>query len=156
MFTFDLGELTTNLIALPAKHRIAFASSCCELLPNYRAFSLMENWGDVHILEQSLDVVWQFLSGVEVKRGQIHNLKEQCEKVIPDTEVSSSLFTSAALDAASAVYETLTCCLNAGAERVAVWAVWHGILSICLFKFMMDWTILIQILSKNLGASTYD
>jgi uncharacterized protein len=120
MLTFDLGELTTKLIALPVKHRIVFVASCCErLLPNYRAFSLMENWGDVHILERSLDVVWQFLSGVEVKTGQIHKLKEQCEKVTPDTEDFSSLFTSAALDAASAVCETLTCCLNADAERVA-------------------------------------
>ncbi|MDX2043932.1 MAG: DUF416 family protein [Acidobacteriota bacterium] len=118
MIEFDLEELTQELQMLPKTHRIAFAASCCErLLPNYQAFTLIEQWGNWRVLRESLDNVWEWLKGEVLSNEQLLSLSEQCEAIAPDTEDFSSLFTSSALDAANAVALTLQSCIKGDAAK---------------------------------------
>ena len=65
LYKFD--ALEKELERLPPLYRIAFAASCCErLLPNYNAFSCMENLGDPSVLRNALNEVWQILQGKPV------------------------------------------------------------------------------------------
>ncbi len=62
---FDEQQLTRDLVALPASHRVAFAASCCErLVPNYQAFALMEDWGNPRLLRRALDAAWKTAEGI--------------------------------------------------------------------------------------------
>jgi uncharacterized protein len=120
MLTFDHDALKDKLEALPVSHRIAFGASCCErLLPNYRAFSLQEAWGNFDLLRYSLDVIWSLLKGSQIDVREIEMLIQQCKEVIPDTENFSSNYTSAALDASASVVETLNSCITGSAENIA-------------------------------------
>ncbi len=106
--------------ALPPKHRIAFAASCCErLLPNYHAFASTERWGEPTALRQALDEVWRFAAGAIVTEQRIDALVRACRSATPDLDDFSSLLASLALDAAAAVVSTLECCLDGASKRVA-------------------------------------
>jgi hypothetical protein len=73
----------------------------------------MENWGRPEILRRSLNEVWDSLErGISLSTDRIDALKQQCDQIIPDTEDFSSTYTSAALDAGTAVLATLECCRN--------------------------------------------
>jgi hypothetical protein len=118
--SFDLNNLVKELDRLPKMHRVAFAASCCErLLPNYYAFSIMDQWGDFDLLRKALDEVWRWLKGDPLSLEHAVNLADKCYAVAPDTEDFSSLFTSSALDAANAIVETLWCCVDGDARRAA-------------------------------------
>lgn len=118
---FDEEHLAEQLAALPPGHRTAFAASCCErMLPNYTAFSRMENWGRPEMLRGALDEVWEILGGRPAREEHIRPLFETCVGLAPDTEDFQSLFVSAAGDAAGAVAYTLECCLDGDAERAAM------------------------------------
>jgi uncharacterized protein YjaG (DUF416 family) len=117
---FDIKALEGELSQLPLTHRLAFAASCCErLLPNYSAFSRMENWGHPEGLRSALDEVWKFLEGKKLTSEHIEEIKKKCEKATPDTEDFSSLYTSAALDAGVAILETLESCRDGCPQRIA-------------------------------------
>jgi hypothetical protein len=109
-----------RLVRLPERHRIAFAASCCErLLPNYAAFSRMTGWGDVQALRTALDRAWAALSGDALDEAERRDLIAACDRHSPDTENFTSELTSAALDAAAAVNETLQCLSDPTASRAA-------------------------------------
>jgi uncharacterized protein len=117
---FDESELIRRLETLPPRHRAAFAASCCErLLPNYAAFSRMENWGQPELLREALDEAWGILEGRDVPEERVRALMESCTEAVPDTEDFQSLFVSAAGDAAAAIAYTLECCLNGDTEQAA-------------------------------------
>ncbi|MBK8909904.1 MAG: DUF416 family protein [Chlorobi bacterium] len=103
-----LNQLKQNLNSLKElqyEHKIMFAAACCErMLPNYKAFSEIENWGDVSALSNALAIAWQF---VKTKDENILELIQQCENQAPDTEIFNSLYTSAALDASNSIVESL-------------------------------------------------
>ena len=116
---FDMDDLERQLKVLSVKHRIAFAASCCErLLPNYRAFSRMENWGKPEVLSLAVDEIWNSILTLSLSQSRLKELKTECDKVIPDTEDFSTIYTSAALDAGTAVTTTLDCYLT-GEPRLA-------------------------------------
>lgn len=118
--TFDLDGLILELENFPNPYRIAFTASCCErLLPNYQAFVVMEQWGDFSLLRKALNEVWKVLEGENLSSDYLLDLSRQCENVAPDTEDFSSVFTSAALDAASGVALALQCCIDGGASKAA-------------------------------------
>jgi hypothetical protein len=120
MNAFNLIERERQLDGLSKHHRIAFAASCVErLLPNYTAFSRMEQWGDADLLHESLEKIWAYVQGGALSEMQFDELIEECEKIVPDTEDFSSRYTSAALDAANAVIETLSCCKDGSSHRAA-------------------------------------
>lgn len=92
---------------------MAFAASCCErLIPNYQAFVQKEKWGDYDLLRSALDKVWSFLAEEKIEKAQTLKIIETCEEIVPDTENFSSTFTSAALDAATAIIATLEACIS--------------------------------------------
>lgn len=116
----DEDQLEEELQSLPRECRIAFAASCCErLLPNYQAFSVMEGWGDYALLRGALDEVWSWLAGELPPKSHVRRLARLCEELAPDTEEFTSLFVSAAGDAAAAVSYTLECCLDGDAVHAA-------------------------------------
>jgi uncharacterized protein YjaG (DUF416 family) len=87
------------------------------MLPNYEKFFAMENWGRPEILATSLEKVWSSLTRQPLTHERIEELTRRCEEAAPDTERFNSLYTSSALDAASALVETLRCCEDGDASH---------------------------------------
>ena len=115
-----LESLQKQLATLPTLHRVAFAAACCErLLPNYIAFSKLEGWGDAEVLRSALDHVWQSIMERRFDEALIREFISKVEANTPDTEAFDSAITSAALDAGTAIAETLECCLDGDPIRVA-------------------------------------
>ncbi|BAY25421.1 hypothetical protein NIES2100_52270 [Calothrix sp. NIES-2100] len=84
---FDLESLKQKLEKLPQLHRMAFAASICErMLPNYNAFSRMENWGDPSVPRKVLDEIWQVLQGRQIDETRIRQLQKDLEGVCPDSD----------------------------------------------------------------------
>ena len=104
-----LSVLRTRLSMLKYQESLAFAASCCErLLPNYKAFAREVRWGNPTGLGQAVDLIWR-LAGTESSAADavIREAVKICDAAAPDTEKFSSVLTSAALDAASSIAETL-------------------------------------------------
>jgi|SRR5580704_8474189 uncharacterized protein YjaG (DUF416 family) len=117
---FDLAGLERELSAVRPRRRVAFAASCCErLLPNYVAFWKEGKRGSPAVLREALDAVWTAAMGQEVSSARIDHLYAQVDRVIPDTEVFSSDYTSPALDAGAALEEALRCCVDYAPARAA-------------------------------------
>ncbi|MEH2258927.1 DUF416 family protein [Nostoc sp.] len=120
LYKFD--ALEKELGGLPHLHRIAFAASCCErLLPNYNAFSRLENWGDPSVLRTALNEVWQILQGKPVDAALIRRLIEDCEDVIPDSDDFTSpnlIYDVEAQEAGIAICNTLEACLNPTPQQI--------------------------------------
>ena len=117
LYNFD--ALEKELVGLPPLHRIAFAASCCErLLPNYNAFSRLENWGDPFVLRTALDEVWQILQGKPVDAAFIRKLIEDCEGVIPDSDDFGGLSDMLAQEAAIAICNSLEACLDPTPQQI--------------------------------------
>jgi len=116
---FDPEFLRLQLDKLPARHRTTFAAACCErLLPNYAAFAREVRWGEPETLRAALDHIWRVLGGGSLDRGEINRLVAKCDSVIPDTEDFDTSSVSAALDAGTAVVETLRSLLDGDSQRV--------------------------------------
>lgn len=115
---FDPVLLGQQLEGLSKDRRVAFCAACCQrMLHNYDKFSRMENWGRPHLLTTALAAVWSCLEGRPLAKARIDELARECEEVAPDTEQFSSLYASSALDAASALVETLRCCEDGDPRR---------------------------------------
>src|SRR5262249_35383805 len=114
------AALAARLGRLRRDHRIVFAASCCErLFPNYLAFYEAEGWGDPKILRSALDEVWSHALGKHLSIQRIPTLIQQTDRVIPDTEDFRCPFTSAALDAGTAIIVALQCAANGSADSSA-------------------------------------
>lgn len=102
-----------DLSALSPESATAFAASCCErMLPHYEAFVSDERWGDVTPLRLALDAVWKHIEGTRLSVEEGRRLLVHLDRVTPDTEDFDSRYVSAALDAASAIYAAVECCLG--------------------------------------------
>jgi uncharacterized protein YjaG (DUF416 family) len=118
---FDMELLEQRLFVLSKMHCLAFAATCAErLLPNYSAFQRASQWGSVEVLRSSLDSVWRLLSGESVSEEVVLEQISKCDSVLPDTEEFDSPLTSSALDAGSAVVETLKIVIDGSPRRAAV------------------------------------
>ena len=105
-----LGILKAKVVRLGHAKSLAFAAACCErAIPNYEVFSLEEHWGNSKILRRSLDSIWLFIAEARnnVDRSHTERLLEALNMVTPDTENFKSILTSAALDAAISIAESL-------------------------------------------------
>jgi uncharacterized protein YjaG (DUF416 family) len=117
--SFDPISLRRDLDQLSRLHRVAFAATCCErLLPNYAAFSREVHWGEPAMLRGAVDYIWDVLGGGPLDRAEVDRLIERCDIVIPDTENFDTSAVSAALDAGTAVTETLRSLLDGDTDRV--------------------------------------
>ncbi|MGE0454264.1 MAG: DUF416 family protein [Vicinamibacteria bacterium] len=112
-------ELASAIDGMPLVHQMAFAAACCErLLPNYRAFSEKENWGDWGALRTALDAVWRVIDGDTLAGAAIAHMRKAVSAATPTPGSSySSSHTSAALDASAAVLELLSMCADGSAEH---------------------------------------
>lgn len=119
-YQFDEEKLRKELSELSEWHTVAFAAACCErLLPNYMAFSQREQWGDSDLLRIALDEIWASLNARSINIPYLNELIAKCEKIIPDPDDFNSRLTSPALDASSAIAETLEALIDKKAEKVA-------------------------------------
>lgn len=119
LYKFDDKFLYEKLIELPFFYRIAFGASCCErLLPNYKKFVEEEKWGNYKFLEDTLEEIWSYICGKELIDDRIMMLAKRCYEVTPDADEFSSIYTSFAIDAGGAVYETLRSCLDKGVKHI--------------------------------------
>jgi uncharacterized protein YjaG (DUF416 family) len=101
METFDEGRLGRSLRKLPPWKRIAFMAQIGErMLPNFQRFSAETGFGDVSVLRNALDTAWAWIESGRLL-SNLAELREACEQQAPDTELFSSPYTSAALDAAN-------------------------------------------------------
>ena len=117
LYKFD--ELDQELERLQPFHRLAFAAACCErMLPNYNAFSRMENWGNPSILRIALDEVWHILQGKPVDAALIQQLIEDCEDAIPDSDEIGGFYDVEAQEAAIAICVTLETCLDPSVQQI--------------------------------------
>ncbi len=118
MEAFDETRLLLLVEGMPAWRRVAFMVYCCErMLPNYLSFSAETGFGNVGSLRSALDTVWDW---VETSRALL-NLKclvSSCEEQAPDTTKFSSVFTSAALDATTAIAVTLEALTDVTAKQL--------------------------------------
>ncbi len=119
---YKFEALEKELEGLPPLRRIAFAVSCCErVLPNYNAFSRMENWGAPSVVRTALDEVWQILQGKPVDAALIRQLIKDCENIIPDSDDftgSNLIYDVEAQEAAIAICNTLEACLDPTPQQI--------------------------------------
>lgn len=117
---FNLKALEKELEALPPLHRLAFAASICErLLPNYNAFSRMENYGDPSVLRKALDEVWQILEGKPVDTERIQQFYNGLDIICPDSDdYYDSYYTFEAQEALFAIRSTLRASIHLEIKNV--------------------------------------
>lgn len=107
MEIFDETKILLAAEGMPDWKRVAFMAYCCErMLPNYRSFQVDTGYGDIAPMRSALDIVWRWIENAQpVPDSDV--LASACEKQSPDTAEFSSIYTSAALDAATATAATL-------------------------------------------------
>ncbi len=116
----DIEKLTSSLRSLPHRKQLAFAASVAErLLPNYEAFFRESGWGDPRVIRSGLDAVWAFVRRRQLSADVVQSLERAITKVTPEPGEFESALASAALDAANAVNQSLTCCLRQDPKKVA-------------------------------------
>ncbi|MGH7334184.1 MAG: DUF416 family protein [Candidatus Rokuibacteriota bacterium] len=118
---FNLDHLEGALRELPSqRHRLAFGAGISErLLPNYESFAREYRYGDPTLLRRALGAIWEVVQGGKIALGQIRELQAGCRLGTPDPERFASPLTSAAIDAANAIHETLEVCYRDEPRRVA-------------------------------------
>jgi uncharacterized protein YjaG (DUF416 family) len=103
MKAFDRETLGRSLALLPPWKKLAFMALTSErMLPNFQRFSSETGFGNASSLRQALDVAWIYIREGKLT-GDPEKLKQVCEAQAPNTELFTSIYTSAALDAANSV-----------------------------------------------------
>lgn len=103
-----LKSIETKITKLDFKQQVLFAVLICEkLLPNYRQFSEKENWGDIEILEEAIVMLYQFLQDIDLNDAELDGIYEKIIEVTPDVVRFEGDLASYALDACSAVSDSI-------------------------------------------------
>lgn len=103
-----LKSIETKISKLDFKQQVLFAVLICEkLLPNYRQFSEKENWGDIEILEEAIVMLYQFLQDIDLNDTELDGIYEKIIEVTPDVVRFEGDLASYALDACSAVSDSI-------------------------------------------------
>jgi uncharacterized protein len=111
-------DLKRHLEPLGERHRVAYAACCCErVLPAYEAFSAEDSWGDPRPLREALDRVWTAVVGERLGQTEADELAKRCEPQIHHLDDPfSSIFTSAAQNAAIAMLTAVECAVDGDLE----------------------------------------
>jgi uncharacterized protein len=119
MITFDEKLILKELNDISEFHRIAFAASCCErMLPSYKKFVEVENWGDYECFRIFLNQIWGHIIGNYLTGEYIINSMDMCFEIGPDSEYFESVYTSYAIDLGSAIYHTFKYCLTSDIKNL--------------------------------------
>jgi uncharacterized protein YjaG (DUF416 family) len=106
-----LAKLSNLLISLGKQKTILFLVACCERqFGNYAQFHQETGWGDPQVLCDGLHSLRNYNSAIEV--ASLKSIRQAIETVTPNTEDFTSVYTSAALDAATSVLESLDYCID--------------------------------------------
>jgi hypothetical protein len=123
---YDEEELQTRLSILDHRSLVLFGLFIAErLLPNYAVFSKEQSFGDVLAFRNALDLAWNWLNDRPPTDDAMELSIETCESLTPDTEEFSSLYVSAALDAANSTLNVLRLLKDSDSEL----AIENGMLS---------------------------
>jgi uncharacterized protein YjaG (DUF416 family) len=118
---FNEKLLAKSLAIVSSRQQLAFAASCCErMIDNYSAFTALENWGNPVLVQQGLDEIWKFLGGQDISFEYARQLINSIEKVIPDSDDFSNLFTFSAQNAANSICYSLESLEDANPEKIAI------------------------------------
>lgn len=119
MADFPDGSQLEEIEALPKTARLLFATIICErLFPNFVRFSEETGWRGKADLREAQDLLWRCLRG-NCDLQAAAAMASQVAAWAPDTESFRSDFTSAALDAVTAISEALEACRDPSAVRIA-------------------------------------
>ena len=103
-----LAKLSALLTTLGKQKTILFLASCCERqFGNYAQFHQETSWGDPQVLCDGIRSLRNYAPAVEVA-----SIRQAIEIVTPNTEDFKSTYTSAALDAATSLLESLDYCVD--------------------------------------------
>lgn len=118
MESFDETRILLATESMPSWKRVAFMAYCCErMLPNYRSFQADAGYGDETPMRNALDAVWGWIA-TDRMPSDVTALASSCERQSPETSEFSSIYTSAALDSATATITTLEAMTEATVMRV--------------------------------------
>lgn len=106
-----LAKLSDLLLSLSKQKTILFLVACCERqFGNYAQFHQETGWGDPQVLCDGLQSLRNYTSAAEVVN--LKSIRQAIEAVTPNTEDFKSAYTSAALDAATSLLESLDYCVD--------------------------------------------
>lgn len=101
-------ETITKLKGLNFTKQLAFAYLTCErLYPNYVYFSDNFHFGNPQVLREAIDLLCSNIFEPIPDKNTIRFQKKALNKNIPDTENFSTIFVSLALDACTAISDSL-------------------------------------------------
>ena len=105
---YFLKSIEDKVKNLSLKQQVLFAVLTCEkLLPNYIQFSNQEKWGSVEVLEEAIVMLYQYLQDIELNDAELDSIYEKIYDVSPHTEDFKGILTPFALDACSAIAESV-------------------------------------------------
>ncbi len=112
-------KLNSNVNGIPAEQKLQFAIEICDkLLPDYQNFSELYKWGEINPLKDGLKYCKEFANGIELEFDSVKMLIKRIEKNTPDSEDFGQVSGSLALNAASAICETLNFIIDKKNERI--------------------------------------
>ncbi|MDP4218639.1 MAG: DUF416 family protein [Bacteroidota bacterium] len=98
---------------LDSTKQMTFAYLTCErLYPNYVNFSRQYNFGDPEILKDALDRIYRYLLYKEIDKEKLILLIKEVEENTPEPGDFDSILASSALDACTAIIESLNSLVN--------------------------------------------
>lgn len=116
---FNANALKKRLLSLDSKKRLLFGALCCErLIRNYIPFHEQASWGDVNILEVSLESMWSFLSGNSLDTSKVKKLLDDCIQITPDSDEFEHPLLSVAQDACFAICNLLDYVLTGDTDNI--------------------------------------
>lgn len=93
---------------LSAWQQITFSAALIErMLPNYQMFSAVENFGDVAVLKNQLNLIWQWLDRKNRVKINYDAQIAKLEAQVPDPETFDSFGVFPAIDACMALLSLL-------------------------------------------------
>lgn len=119
----------------PARRTVLVAAMAERWLPAYETFSTSEDWGDPAILRQSLDAVWNTLSGKVSSSIDWSRLRNQIHDVTPHMDDFDA---NEALCACVIIQYAINCCIDKENLMPTLMAVLSGLEAVRPDLLMVD------------------
>ncbi len=130
---FDEERLHSELRRLGYQKQLAFGVLCSErLLPNYEAFNAETGHGDISVLRNAVELLWDNVLHAGMEIALLQSTNAACEAQAPSSNAFESLFITAAQDACFSLCALMDFVESADLDRVVV-AARYAIESIDLY-----------------------
>jgi len=132
-------SLRNDLEQLSEKGSLVFAAMVCErLLPNFMYFEKEIGSNQGTALRTAVDFIWNAIAASQApNQNVVESLIHECEQLMPDSEKTTSIWTSSAIDAVDLVCSTLEG-LSQASENLAMAALNHAIDSVDMYIQFTD------------------